>query len=272
MLKIIPYLIDKVFIKNPKLRARVTRLLYGSKDRDIELFGTVVRVNAVRENGYVRAYEKSRRNGLFREEIGPLMALVGLLRPGDTFVDVGANIGLFCCTLARFKSWYPDLEIIAFEPHPDTFQRLKWNADRTGVVAHACALSDEEGELTFSDSAMSNVFAIDSPANPYRIVGKTIQIPTKRLDQVIPDARSVILKIDAEGCEHKVLLGASGLFDRGVVKAVFVDSIPGGEPEARQFLVNRGFTLWDARTLSKEIPGEAIIALKGNGDLSTLTK
>jgi len=61
------YFFDKLFIKNPRLRIWMTRMLYGNRDLEVELFGTPLRVNTIRENGYVRAYGKVRRNSLLRE-------------------------------------------------------------------------------------------------------------------------------------------------------------------------------------------------------------
>lgn len=62
---------------------------------DIELFGAPLRVNKQKEIGYVRAYKNTKSNVVFRDEGAPLINLALILSPTDTFVDIGANVGLY---------------------------------------------------------------------------------------------------------------------------------------------------------------------------------
>jgi len=73
----------------------------------------------------------------------------GLDLPRDgTFVDVGANIGLFCL---RLRDLCPDARILAFEPMPAAFGALAWNAERMGgrVEAARMAMGAAPGQLAF---------------------------------------------------------------------------------------------------------------------------
>jgi len=45
-----------------------------------------------------------------------------LLRPGDTYIDVGANVGMH--TLLASRTVGPAGRTYSFEPHPDNFRRL----------------------------------------------------------------------------------------------------------------------------------------------------
>src|SRR5437879_3937805 len=66
------------------------------------------------------------------------------LRPGDVFVDVGANIGLF--TLVAALRVGSTGRVFAFEPTSETFERLVANVRLnkfTNVSPHRVALSDE---------------------------------------------------------------------------------------------------------------------------------
>src|SRR5512139_2849374 len=47
-------------------------------------------------------------------------------------VDCGANIGM---SVIFFKSLYPDAEVLAFEPDPRTFARLKENVEANRLAA-----------------------------------------------------------------------------------------------------------------------------------------
>ena len=76
-----------------------------------------------------------------------------LFRPGQNFLDVGANIGYYTC-LAAARS--PDGQVYAFEPDPDNFLLLQKNIELNNldnVSASQAALSDKAGTLTLYKSA-----------------------------------------------------------------------------------------------------------------------
>jgi methylase of polypeptide subunit release factors len=81
----------------------------------------------------------------FREEL----FIAKVLKRGDIYVDVGANIGALACKAASMGC-----EVYAFEAHPRTFRFLKGNIRLNGfdnVVAINKALSDKSGTVRFSD-------------------------------------------------------------------------------------------------------------------------
>lgn len=233
------YLWDKFFIKQPRFRACVTRMIYGSADREIKLFGTCLSVNSLAENGYLRAFENARSCSVFRDEASSLGTLFSILRPGDLFVDVGANIGVFACSVARL----PGVKAVAFEANPDTFKRLKANAERHGVDARLVAVSDREQELEFCSGAVSHVFAVSTHRNSYHY-GDTIKLKSQTLDGLLDNSRSIILKIDVEGHEPEVLAGAGGLFAAGVIHGVLLDASSAAR-RAAKFLESLGFRILD---------------------------
>ncbi len=80
------------------------------------------------------------------EEMG---FLIHLLRPGDLFVDVGANIGSYTILAASVRK----AEVIAFEPDPGTHRLLMANIEANAIGSKVQvvqkAVGAEEGVITF---------------------------------------------------------------------------------------------------------------------------
>ncbi|WP_394848592.1 FkbM family methyltransferase [Pendulispora brunnea] len=137
--------------------------------------------------------------------------LARLLAPGDTFIDGGANIGLF--TLVAASRVGPHGKVVAFEPASTTRSRLANNATLSGfswIDIRSTALSDAEGELELvvfdGDGAGLSSF---SPANTGGGRRETVRIVT--LDSALADidpTRLRAIKLDLEGAEHAALRGA----------------------------------------------------------------
>jgi FkbM family methyltransferase len=139
-----------------------------------------------------------------------LRVLRQLLRPGETFVDVGAHVGVWALEggAAVGKTGH----VYALEPNPITFARLQHNLDLnrdlTQWHAHERAASSEVGTVTFSIAEMSECCAInDGGAN-----GITVQTVT--VDRLLDGAHCHGLKIDVEGHELSVIEGALDTLQR----------------------------------------------------------
>jgi len=135
----------------------------------------------------------------------------------DLVVDVGANRGQFA--LAAQMSGVR--EIISFEPVPSEAAIYRRNcANARSVVLHEVALSDAAGEviLHVTDRPDSSSLLRPGPGQEKAFgirSSQTIRVETRRLDDVIDQAmlrgKSSMLKIDVQGAERSVLLGATGL-------------------------------------------------------------
>ena len=241
-------LIDRYFIKQPRLRRFVTRMLVRNSQERVVLFGSHVTVHRRLEHGYWRAARLSRSSSLLQDELPVFIALAHFAGSGCTFVDAGANVGIYSIAMARFTRVYPDFHVVAFEVARDTFSRLDANAKEHGFTAHAVGLGDCEGEATFVAGAVSHVTTRAELANAYSIPGETFSAPVRRLDSYDLQG-DLIVKIDVEGQELAVLTGATRFFDESRVAAVYLD----GYADARcwEFLESRGFDLFDGRTLER---------------------
>ncbi len=132
------------------------------------------------------------------EEQEELRALSRLLHPGDSFIDCGANIGLWSLVAAPIVG--PEGQVDAFEPSPDVARRLAAHAAQSPVIkVHAAALSDRPGSVTLDVGSHHNLAHISDNG--------TIAVAATTLDAALERPPSGI-KIDVEGHELQVLQGA----------------------------------------------------------------
>jgi FkbM family methyltransferase len=131
------------------------------------------------------------------------------LKPGDTFIDVGANIGYFTLLAASLVG--PKGRVVAFEASSATFARLGDNIRRNGmekiVQAVHAAVADREGVLTLHLGPEDN----SGMASLLRDQGGTAeQVQAKPLGMLVPEAdlaAARLIKIDVEGAEEMVVTG-----------------------------------------------------------------
>ncbi len=141
------------------------------------------------------------------------------LKPGDTFVDIGANIGLFTITAARLAG--PSGRVHAFEPARRTFDRLLENLrlnNFTNVSCHRLAVADQAGAATLT-TPVDGFGAWSSFARP--LEGQSLSseaVATVSWDHFATEhelvGRVAMMKIDVEGWEARVLAGAARTLSR----------------------------------------------------------
>jgi FkbM family methyltransferase len=253
-------LIDKFIIKKNRLRRLLASALERNRDLDAVVAGALMRINSRREYGYLRASRIVRHNATLRDEMPSLMNLFAVIRDGDTFVDIGANAGLYTHSISRLCSLYPNLKIVSVEPNPSTFARLSFRG-RDEIEFMNYAISDIYGELEFVDGAVSHVFAAVDKRNSYHLPGQTTTVTARRLDDLFQSCHSLVLKIDVEGQERNVLDGASRLLSNGSIRVVYLDGYE--DQSINDLLLSHGFALFEGRTLVPN-PGRvfSLLAIK----------
>jgi FkbM family methyltransferase len=130
------------------------------------------------------------------------------LKPGDTVVDIGANIGAFSILAASLVG--PSGRVIAFEPMPETFERLKENIALNGLDNVECcnaAIDAEEGVITLH-SGNKSAYASAHNVNEVALLDDRTISPCLTLERVFKDHRIDrvdLLKVDCEGSEYGIM-------------------------------------------------------------------
>jgi FkbM family methyltransferase len=127
-----------------------------------------------------------------------------LLRPGDSIVDVGANIGSLTLTASAIVG--ETGKVFSIEAHPRTFEYLRRNIARNrrrNVVLIHAAVGDKDGTVRFSSMSaddQNSIVAEDAQG---------VDVRAARLDSLpTGDGLLALVKIDVEGYEGLVLAGA----------------------------------------------------------------
>lgn len=153
----------------------------------------------------------------------PLQNLMGLGKePIKTVIDVGANFGQF----AKYShGFYPNATIHSFEPLPEPCRAIAEWAKSSGanVITHNCAVGSECGKtviqhhrgFTASSSILPNVPENNSVEWHHQDV-EELDVDVVTLDSVFPGGGAelqadILLKLDVQGFEDRVLTGAAEL-------------------------------------------------------------
>ena len=153
-----------------------------------------------------------------------------MLRPGDHFIDGGANIGYL--TMIGAQCVGPSGRVDAFEPQPENRARLEANLRRNDLAArvrvHAEALSDNAGVATIhrfagdqGNHGMASLFAGDGAA-----ATTAVEVPTVRLDDALSGTSPALIKLDVEGAESLAIKGMTGLLKAPRPPAVILEHNP----------------------------------------------
>lgn len=135
-----------------------------------------------------------------------------VIRPGDTVLDIGANLGYYTLLAADLVG--PEGQVVAIEPNPDVFRRLSASiavngfSPRTSARNVALAGPYETGKRAFfvPTGEPKNGRFVGSQEDPEHLAdhGMVSEVALGRID---PDGfdRVDFIKIDVEGAELTVL-------------------------------------------------------------------
>lgn len=151
-----------------------------------------------------------------------------LLREGDTFVDVGANIGYLSTRAAGMVGMRG--RVLSFEPEEKAFARLtkarELNPEHRWEVFHS-AVGDGDYTRTLEVSGTNIGWNSLVPGNiPPGSVARSSTVHVEPLDSILQRLeidRVRLVKIDVEGFEGAVLMGMRELLSRRKVDHIIVE-------------------------------------------------
>lgn len=214
--------------------------------------------------------------GLYELETARLIRQT--LRPGDHFVDGGANLGYF--TLLAAHRVGPTGRVDAFEPEPHNRQRLLDHLERNGLAdrvrVHDTALSDAQGEARIhffrdghANHGCSSLFAEAGDVSNAEVT----LVRTVRMDEALAGTTPRLIKLDLEGAEHLAVHGMTGLltaeqpplviaeydrhqasFERGF-EGSYVETVCAVQPAYRVSIVGEGRSRYT-------MPAEVLASIK----------
>jgi len=139
-----------------------------------------------------------------RWEVAEGAWLRSVLRPGDTVVDCGANVGYFSLLASRAVG--PTGAVVAVEPDRDNLRLLRANLWRNGcdnVLVLAAAAHDARGLLALRHNPTN---AGDHQVHAAAAAGDVL-VPCMALDDVFDDTTVQVVKIDTQGTDHLAIAG-----------------------------------------------------------------
>jgi FkbM family methyltransferase len=143
-----------------------------------------------------------------------------LLRPGDLFLDGGANVGVWSVLAASTGA-----DVVAVEPAPDAValleQQARMNDFGPRLVVRCCALAEKPGTVRMTTgrdtaNAVLEGGAADGPA--------AVEVPAETLDSLCRDRPPTFIKLDLEGYEPAALRGGRRVLGAPELLALVVET------------------------------------------------
>lgn len=177
-----------------------------------------------------------------------------IIDEGETCIDVGANIG-YMTSLMAYRAGLKG-KVVAFEPHPRIYQQLSnnvlgWSMEKgwTQIETHKLAMSDQSGQaqlfvpMNFEQNqgtaSLEPSLHEGSHSSCQRFV-----VDVDTLDKLLGNLTIELLKIDVEGYEKKVLLGAEKLLRKDQIRDIlFEEHRPYPNPVS-DFLEEKGYSIY----------------------------
>jgi FkbM family methyltransferase len=168
-----------------------------------------------------------------------MLAWRRFLRPGDLFVDVGANIGSYAIWAAELGA-----EVIALEPAVDTFGLLTENVSLNGypirTIQAAAGASCGSAQFTVGQDSVNHL----DPAG-------AVEIAVVTVDSIVADRTVAGMKVDVEGFELEVLRGCRRALSEHRLRliqlewnATSLDAVGADRQPVADLLAEHGYSLW----------------------------
>ena len=225
----------------------------GRSFRRLEICGETVELDVADLTGHAPfflgvPYEKT------------LTLLVTGLHPGDTFIDVGANVGYFTVLAARRVG--DTGRVYAFEPHPDARARLAANLARNGVAHRVEICSDALSDV---DGGAVELFVPGHESSLSTLRPATAAVPASKFTRSIPVRTTTfdawlrthpcdpaLIKLDVEGAEDLVFRGMENTLRSHPPRRIVCETTEGSAADGM-------LRAYGYRVQSIEAPSDAVV-------------
>lgn len=176
-------------------------------------------------------------------------ALDFFLKKDDAFIDIGANKGEFAIHAALAVG--DQGKVVAFEPEPSNCKWIRKSIDKSGVqnvVLEEAAIGSEKGTLNLFIGEKSGWHSL--VASEQNLNKTSVPVNVYSLDEYLgknPLPNLKVIKIDVEGFEKEVLIGASNTLSLNDNLILFIDIHPSHgviHDEIYAILHEHGFSLY----------------------------
>jgi FkbM family methyltransferase len=171
-----------------------------------------------------------------------------ILRPGDTYVDVGAHIG-FHTLVARFLVGTTG-HLIVIDPQPYNCDRILLNAGLNGFVnvsVVVAAIGPNDGFVTLNNQIPQDKSKLSLSEHwPHEETQQQFTVAMCRLDTVTEHLNQIsLLKVDVEGYEWEVLQGATATLAKTDNLIIELHPETSSVDRSATFLKKTGFNLFN---------------------------
>ncbi|WP_203855555.1 FkbM family methyltransferase [Plantactinospora mayteni] len=187
-----------------------------------------------------------------RREQSSMATFRHLVRPGDRVLEVGGHVGYIALYFARLVG--PTGTVHVFEPGSNNLPYLRANAaGKPGIRVIAKAVGAEPGELVLFEEDLTGqnnslvprfagLAATQANAIPAHVVGRRVEVTT--IDAYVAEAGAApdFVKVDVEGYEWEVLLGARETIRR--TRPALMVEVQTRHREIRDLLHGAGYRLF----------------------------
>lgn len=165
-------------------------------------------------------------------------------RPGWRVVDIGGNVGIFAMLAASRGA-----RVVSYEPHPDSYQRLRAHTAAWDVECHHTAVVGQaRGPVDLFVHERHTRHSLMPQAGV--AVHGTVPVPSASITDVLAQPCD-LLKIDCEGSEFEILTAAGRALQRARRIIAEIDGEAGDAAEAADVVRRQGFEV----ALHEPFPG-----------------
>ncbi|MBF2020931.1 MAG: FkbM family methyltransferase [Hydrococcus sp. C42_A2020_068] len=228
---------------SPNIR-RIARL--GLRNRDVTLG------NGVGKGLKFNAAEANPDSALGIYELPMQQVLASHLKPGDTFYDIGANVGFFTVLAAKLVGLSG--RVYAFEPVPENADIIRHNVklnNFSNVIILEKAVSDSTGKGKLLLAEHPGGHTLSTGGMPPDLKGSTT-VELVSIDDLVAQKTITppsVIKIDVEGAELDVLRGMFRTLEE--FKPILIYEVDDGDRKAfmrksqeiETFVRSRGYTI-----------------------------